>query len=63
MVAVRMLRQLLGCPQAEFARLAGLSSRTLIRIEKGDAIASAETTAQIDKAFYALILGRLKEGV
>lgn len=62
MVAVRMLRQLLRVGQADFAQLAGLSVRELVRIEKSEVAIKVDVSEKIDKAFYSVILDRAKEG-
>jgi transcriptional regulator with XRE-family HTH domain len=62
MIAVRMLRQLLRCGQGDFAKLAGVSVRELIRIENSEVIPRADIAAGIDRAFFSLVFDRLKEG-
>lgn len=58
---VRFEREVLGMPQVELARLAGLSKQTLSDIEKGKQVASHEQVVALADALHvspSRILGR-----
>lgn len=60
MKAVRKLRLILQVSQGQLADAAGISSRELARVEKGEVHPSRETAQRLDHAFDDIVNERLK---
>lgn len=60
MIAVRILRDILGIKQSRLAEQAGISVRTLIRVEQSEVIPLLAIVWALDKAFCEIILERAR---
>jgi len=61
MKLVRTLRNLMGIGKEEFAGVAGISLRTLSRLESGEANPDEETIRRVDNGFEEIVKRRMYE--